>query len=95
MGRVEHSAFRFIVHGRVQGVGFRYSTLHRAQMLKLTGYVQNTADGSVLVWAEGAISDLDSLYRWLQKGPSFAHVERVDRYEFTPTGKYKNFFVSG
>ncbi|WP_319415445.1 acylphosphatase [Marispirochaeta aestuarii] len=94
MGTAEGSACRFTVHGRVQGVGFRYSTVRRAQTLRLAGYVRNRADGSVEVWAEGTAGALDSLYAWLQRGPSMARVDRVDRDHFAPSGRYRGFSVT-
>jgi len=94
MGRTEGGACRFTVHGRVQGVGFRYSTVQRARMLKLAGYVRNRVDGSVEVWAEGSDTALNSLYAWLQQGPTMARVERVERDDFALTGKYKGFSVT-
>ncbi|MGB2079483.1 MAG: acylphosphatase, partial [Vibrio sp.] len=42
-------ATKFLVSGRVQGVGFRYFTGHEAQRLGLTGYAKNLADGRVEV----------------------------------------------
>jgi acylphosphatase len=94
MGKAEKRAGRFTVYGRVQGVGFRYSTVQRAQALKLAGYVRNRPDGSVEVWAEGADPALDSLYAWLRRGPSMARVDRVDRDDFAPTGNYRGFSVT-
>lgn len=45
--------------GNVQGVGFRYTTSHLAQRLPVTGYVQNLANGEVLVVVEGSETALD------------------------------------
>ena len=70
---------RFIVSGRVQGVFFRASTRDAALRLKLVGYAKNLADGSVEVLACGAAEALDSLQRWLQRGPPTARVEAVRR----------------
>ncbi len=50
-GRVE--SLRFIVRGRVQGVGYRYFARKSAESLGLTGFARNLADGSVEVVAEG------------------------------------------
>jgi acylphosphatase len=67
-----------LVHGRVQGVGFRYFVLHEARALGLTGFARNLADGSVEVYAEGARAALEDLRRLLERGPSAARVVRVD-----------------
>lgn len=44
---------RIIFHGRVQGVGFRYTAKHLARSLGLTGWVQNECDGTVLMEVQG------------------------------------------
>lgn len=63
--------------GRVQGVGFRWSTTQRARALDLQGTVRNRSDGAVEVHAAGELQDLESLRSWLQEGPRAAEVERV------------------
>lgn len=65
------------VYGRVQGVGFRWSTTQRARSLGLRGTVRNRADGAVEVHAVGDPEDLDSLRGWLGEGPRAARVEEV------------------
>lgn len=66
------------VHGRVQGVGFRYSTQHEAQRLGLTGYAKNLDDGSVEVVACGEAELVEKLLKWLKDGgPRSARVDRV------------------
>jgi acylphosphatase len=67
-----------LVHGRVQGVGFRYFVLHEARALGLTGFARNLADGSVEVYAEGARAALEDLRELLERGPGAARVKRVD-----------------
>ncbi|AYX81572.1 acylphosphatase [Corynebacterium sp. HMSC055G02] len=57
------------VHGRVQGVGFRWYTRATALELGLVGYAQNYPDGRVLVVAEGPRADCESLLAWLE-GPN-------------------------
>jgi acylphosphatase len=51
---------RFTVHfyGRVQGVGFRYTTRNVGSLFAVAGYVQNDEDGSVLLEAEGTPEEL-------------------------------------
>ncbi|GAA4677853.1 acylphosphatase [Frondihabitans cladoniiphilus] len=78
---------RAIVHGAVQGVGFRFSTEGEADRIGLAGYVRNRFDGTVEVEAEGEPHDVEKLLRWLRDGgPSSARVERVDVSELGPTG---------
>lgn len=66
------------VYGRVQGVGFRYTTQHEAQRLGLTGYAKNMDDGSVEVVACGDSEQVEQLMKWLKAGgPRSARVDRV------------------
>lgn len=72
---------RFVVHGRVQGVGFRWFVWQAAARLGLRGLARNLPDGSVEVVAEGPENALAELARALAKGPAAARVERVDKYD--------------
>lgn len=66
------------VHGRVQGVGFRWFVERVAQDLDLNGYVKNLHDGSVEVYATGSDDRLDEMRRRLEQGPRGAFVSGVD-----------------
>jgi len=66
------------VHGDVQGVGFRYFVLRRAEAARLSGWVRNRPDGSVECLAEGPRPDLEALLEELRRGPRMASVERVE-----------------
>ena len=70
---------RFVVHGRVQGVGFRWWVWRQATRLGLRGFARNLRDGSVEVIAEGSDSDLAELEHALAQGPPAAQVERVEK----------------
>lgn len=72
------SARRWIVRGRVQGVGFRWSVRRRAEALGLTGFARNLADGAVEVVARGDPHGLDELQRYLATGPRLASVAAVE-----------------
>ncbi len=93
MADPEGRAFRANVHGRVQGVGFRWSAIRQAKTLRLRGTVANRADGSVEVIAEGASKELALFIAWLEKGPPGSHVSRVDLEWIAPTGSYEEFTV--
>jgi acylphosphatase len=67
-----------IIHGRVQGVSFRYYTQEQAERLKLTGWVRNLRDGTVETTAVGPREALDTFLKWLHQGPSGARVTGVD-----------------
>lgn len=62
-----HSAFRVVVYGLVQGVNYRYFVQRNAQSMGLTGYTRNLDDGSVEVFAEGEkekLAQLIAKLRW-------------------------------
>jgi acylphosphatase len=69
---------RVIVHGDVQGVGFRAATAQQARRANVAGWVRNLRDGSVEVEAEGSVQAIDELIRWLRRGPSLARVTAVE-----------------
>ncbi|MEX2443185.1 MAG: acylphosphatase [Alkalispirochaeta sp.] len=87
------TAFTAHVHGRVQGVGFRYHTQMTALSLGVVGWVRNRRDGTVEVRAEGEEPVLKEFRRYLDQGPPTAHVERVDVRPVEPTGEYRSFLV--
>ena len=77
------------VTGRVQGVGFRYSTLREAQNENITGYVKNMPDGSVEIEAEGSKDQLDIFVEWCRRGPGLSHVESLIVDPLPPAGHEK------
>ncbi|MBO9534038.1 MAG: acylphosphatase [Solirubrobacteraceae bacterium] len=87
-------ALRAIVHGRVQGVGFRAATVDRAVELGLLGWAKNQNDGTVAVHAEGDNAAVDALEAWLQEGPAAANVERVELVAAKVEG-HEQFAVRG
>ena len=72
------AARRWVVRGRVQGVGFRYFTQRAAAALGLCGYVRNLDDGSVEVYAIGTEGQLSELAGTLRQGPRWADVRAVE-----------------
>ncbi len=74
-------ARRWIVRGRVQGVGFRYFAQKTADLLGLGGYARNLDDGSVEVYAAGPKEKLDELAGRLRQGPRWADVRGVEEQE--------------
>lgn len=74
----ERQELHAIVHGRVQGVGFRYFAVEKALGLGLRGYARNLNDGSVEVLAQGPRQALENLLAQLWRGPSAAHVTQVE-----------------
>jgi acylphosphatase len=88
-------ARRYVVTGRVQGVGFRWFVENEASKLGLAGWVRNREDGSVEVLAAGTKGQLDALYTVLQRGPRAARVDLVDVTEAVPTKDLKSFRIEG
>lgn len=80
------AAQRFLVTGRVQGVGYRYFVLQEAQKLGLTGFARNLPDGRVEVVAEGDDTALAGLEALLREGPSFSRVASVESSSLAPRG---------
>ena len=77
---------RLVVHGTVQGVGFRYAAREAAAQCGVAGWVRNFADGSVEIVAQGSSAAVARMTAWAQAGPRYAEVHRVDvaREEVTP-----------
>jgi acylphosphatase len=86
-------ARRFVVSGRVQGVGFRYFTQDTARREGLTGVVRNLPDGRVEAVAEGDRESLDRFEAALRRGPSHARVDSVAIDSVPPTATGAGFRV--
>ncbi len=85
---------RAVVSGRVQGVGFRYSTAAMARRLGVGGHVRNLPDGSVEAVLEGDEADVAAALELLADGPAAAHVARVDVTDLPPRGE-TSFRIEG
>jgi acylphosphatase len=82
---------RFLVTGRVQGVGFRYFVKSNAIRLQVGGYAANLPDGSVEVVAEGDAHALAELEVLLQEGPHSAEVTDVAVFPITVSETFSTF----
>jgi acylphosphatase len=80
-------ARRYVISGRVQGVGFRYFAERAARELGVTGWVRNLDDGSVEAHANGSRRQLDDFEGRLREGPSFADVRGFKVMEDVATGE--------
>ena len=74
-------ARKYLIRGRVQGVGFRYFVEQAATALGVRGYARNLDDGRVEVYAVGTREQLSELTGMLWKGPRLAEVRGVDEDE--------------
>jgi acylphosphatase len=85
-------ARKYVISGRVQGVGFRYFAEHRAIQLGIVGYVKNCWDGSVEVYAVGDATSLEEFRCHLAEGPRSARVTNIAESE-EPVDKRRTTFV--
>ncbi len=86
---------RFVVRGRVQGVGFRWFVEREARTLGINGWVRNNPDGSVEVLAMGTAEQLLALRGKLQAGPRAARVDAVDESDAPPVPDLNTFRIEG
>lgn len=84
MPRETNVRLRIRVIGRVQGVGFRFFSMQSAQEHGVRGWVKNCPDGSVEMEAEGEDSVVKEFIARIEKGNSWARVERTDSFPVTP-----------
>jgi len=88
-------AKRYIVRGRVQGVGFRWFVDHEARQLGLSGWVRNNFDGTVEVLAVGSDEQLRALRKKLERGPRAARVDDVQEFLAEPVAGLNTFRIEG
>jgi acylphosphatase len=86
-------ARRYVIAGRVQGVGFRYFTDEAARREGVDGWVRNMADGRVEVVIEGDLESVDRVEAAVRRGPSSARVEGFDVQEQPPSGRTTGFSI--
>jgi acylphosphatase len=92
MGQQPVIARRYVIRGRVQGVGFRFFVEKHAQRIGLRGYAKNLSDGTVEVIAAGDAAALSELEGLLHQGPRLALVAGVECHD-APMGDYSQFRV--
>jgi acylphosphatase len=85
-------ARRYVIRGRVQGVGFRFFVEKHAQRIGLRGYAKNLSDGTVEVVAAGSREGISELEGLLHQGPRLALVAGVDVQD-APMAEYSEFRV--
>jgi acylphosphatase len=88
-------ARRFLVRGRVQGVGFRWFVEREAHILGIAGWVRNNHDGSVEVLAQGTRDQLSGLHGRLREGPRAARVDAVEVADTAPVAGVSTFRIEG
>jgi acylphosphatase len=88
-------AKKFLITGRVQGVGYRYFADRWASQLGIYGYVKNLWDGNVEVYAIGDAVALEELKRQLAEGPRSARVAAIDESDEPVDKRYNHFMIEG
>jgi len=95
MTAVQTQTRRFLVRGRVQGVGFRWFVEREAHILGVAGWVRNNSASSVEVLAQGTRDQLSELRSRLQQGPRAARVDDVQESEAKAVPGLTTFRIEG
>lgn len=88
-------AKKYLIQGRVQGVGFRYFADRWASQLGICGYVKNLWDGNVEVYAVADHVALEEFRRQLAEGPRSARVTSIDESDVPVDKRYTHFIIEG
>jgi acylphosphatase len=86
---------RYVVTGRVQGVGFRWFVEREARILGINGWVRNRENGSVEVLASGTREQLAALHKKLREGPRASRVDNVDVTDMPDVQDLNTFRIEG
>ena len=86
---MKHSVILTIL-GHVQGVGFRYFVMQKAENYGITGFVKNQSNGNVYIEAEGEYEQLELFIRDCKQGPSHAWIEKVE-VQYCPVQGFVGF----
>ncbi|HAH22554.1 MAG TPA: acylphosphatase [Prolixibacteraceae bacterium] len=82
-----------VIDGRVQGVGFRYFAMEKAEELHITGWVRNTWEGKVEIEASGEVQQLNTFIDWMKIGPVRAVIHTFTLSDISPERTYTNFTI--
>lgn len=88
-------ARRFVVRGRVTGVGFRAFVYDHAVHEGIGGFARNLPDRAVEVVAEGEAEAMLRFEMALRQGPPAARVDDVEVEDLPPTGRHRAFLIKG
>ena len=89
------TAKKFVISGRVQGVGYRFFAEQWAEQFGIAGYVKNLWDGTVEVYAIGDAESLEQFKFRLAEGPRMARVTGVSESDATVDKHYSRFMIEG
>lgn len=85
---------RVVVHGRVQGVSFRYYARTAARELGAKGWIRNRSDGAVEAVVEGSPEVVYSMLSWFKKGSPFSRVDNIQVTDEKPSGELDDFEIT-
>lgn len=88
-----NAAIQAVIHGHVQGIGFRYYAQSTAASLGVSGWIRNNWDGTVEVYAEGPADALARFETFLHRGPAHAHITHVEIRRPAFQGTYRGFHI--
>lgn len=83
---------RAIIHGYVQGVGFRATARFQANRLGIKGTARNLADGTVEIYAQGTKHQLDRLFQAIEKEIGIDNIQNIERTP-VPLKEYEDFHI--
>ncbi|HEX5155424.1 MAG TPA: acylphosphatase [Parafilimonas sp.] len=88
------TAKHIVVKGEVQGVFFRKTAKQVAEALNITGWVKNTEEGNVEIFAQASEDKIAQLTEWCKQGPPRAEVEDVEVKDAKPDQNIKQFSIA-
>jgi acylphosphatase len=71
--------YEITVTGRVQGVGYRYFAVQKANEMGITGWVKNSVDGGVIIVAQGIEEEIKTFIDYLYIGPTRSRVVKFQK----------------
>jgi acylphosphatase len=86
-------ARKYLLSGRVQGVGFRYFTQRVAARHQVRGYVKNLEDGRVEALAQGPEKVVEAFKHDIAAGPQYSRVDEVEEIVLEPSTEYSSFRI--
>ena len=94
MTREAVQARRYLISGRVQGVGFRFYTKRTADEVGVGGRVRNLADGRVEAEAAGTRQSLEEFRSKLEVGPSGSRVDEIEEIPLNAQPNWDQFEIN-
>jgi acylphosphatase len=85
--------YEITISGRVQGVGYRYFAVQKANEMGITGWVKNSVDGGVIIVAQGIEEEIKIFIDYLYIGPTRSRVDHISKVKFNTLSNFDNFSV--